>query len=144
MKLFFIFLSLLLTPEAFAHEEGEKKTEEIRILKTIDINDKSKAYIVAREDGHILGQPYQVEMRLNCEGKEMEVKDLPVQDSLSVCDIDPESLKVNNQKTAVAMKTKLADMNSYYDEVEKGNTLATVKCLKKTKILKFTLKNLCP
>ena len=56
------------------------------------------------------------------------MSELPIHDSLSVCDVDPESLKMNRKKTAVAMKTKMADMKTYYDQVEKGDRLAQVQC----------------
>lgn len=141
MKIFFAFLFCLLSPEVFAHEDSGS-LDEVRVLKTIDLNGKGKAHVVAREAGHILGQPYQIELRLNCKNSEGEVASLPVHDSMSVCDVDPESLKLNKNQSAIAMKTKVADMDRYYKEMEEDPN-AKVYCADKTKVIKFSLENLC-
>ena len=141
MKILLAFLLFWIAPEVFAHED-ENIPEEVRVLQTVDLKDSSKAYIVAREAGHILGQPFQVELRLNCKGEEKEVSLLPVHDSMSVCDIDPNSLKLNKNQTAIAMKTKMADMNRYYKDMEEDPT-AKVHCAEATKVIKFSLEKLC-
>ncbi len=145
MKHLFLSLSILLsTPVAFAHGDSSDQSEsDYRVLKTIEAG-QGKAFIVAREDGHLLGQPYQVELRLNCDASDQDVMNLPIKDSFSVCDMKPESLKINKSQTAIAMKTKMADLDSYYAQVEQGIAHPEVSCQEKTTIKKISLKNLCP
>ncbi|MCJ8277301.1 MAG: hypothetical protein HRT44_08235 [Bdellovibrionales bacterium] len=152
MKLLFVILLITLSPEVFANDHDHNHdhehnlndpNEEIRILQELNLAGGSTAYVVARQQGHILGQNYQVELRLNCSPEKKDIHDLPVHDSLSVCDVDPDSLKLNRKKTAVAMKSKMADMKTYYDQIEKGDRLAQVQCAKKTEVIKFSLSKLC-
>ncbi len=144
MKHLVVSLSILLSSSgALAHDHSSNPTD-YRVLKTIEAGGQGKAYIVARDEGHLVGQPFQVELRLNCEGDEKNILDLPIQDSFSVCDMKPESLKINRAQTAVAMKTKMADLDSFYAQVEKGEKHPQVMCQQKTTIKKLSLKNLCP
>ena len=135
MKFLLTLTIIFFFPEAFAHEEHNESSE-YRTLKEIQLKDGGQVYILAREDGHLLGQPYQVELRVRCHSQKEETIKLPIKDSFSVCDMSPESLKVNTKKTAVAMKVKMADINSYYEKVERGVASPEVDCAKPTTIKK--------
>jgi hypothetical protein len=141
-KLLCIAILSLSVASAYAHE-GHDDNYELRLLKTIELKDKQVVYLTVRDQGHVLGQPFIVETRVSCQGPVTEVSKLPVHDSYSVCDMQPESIKLNKQRTAVAMKSKSADINSYYSDIEKGVQRTEVRCRPKTEILKFTLQNLC-
>jgi hypothetical protein len=147
LKYLMLTLFILLYPDASkAHEEGgHELTEkhEFRVLKEFNVQG-GKAIILTHEGGHLMGQPFQVELRAQCDGAaSTELVDLPVKDSFSVCDLDPESLKINSRQTALAIKTKVADLKTYYDQVSDGIKEPELKCATKTQIKKFSLNNLC-
>jgi hypothetical protein len=141
MKIILTFIFLFLFPEVFAYGEFDSKNE-FRVLFQTQIS-QAQIYLIAREEGHLLGQPYQIELRVNCNGDKKEIMELKVKDSFSVCDMQPESVKINNKKTALAMKVKVANINDYYQDIEKGIKSPQVKCGLKTKIKKFSLLKLC-
>ena len=99
--------------------------------------------LIVREDGHLLGQPYQVELRANCASASSNPMKWPVQDSFSVCDLNPESARVNSQRTGVAIKTKLADHGNFEKQIELGVQSPQATCEEKTTIKKFSLRGLC-
>lgn len=136
-----VFLIFLLVPFV-AHTHGdESKETKIRVLEKVQAG-SSTLYLTAREDGHLLGRPFQTELRVSCvEGEEL--KEAKIQDSHSVCDLDPKSAVINKEKTAIAIKVKEADINAYQKAVENGESKAEVPCDKKTKILKFSLRDFC-
>ena len=136
------FLVIVYFPNALAGAE-HSSSEQVRILKEIKLEENKKAYIVVREAGHLLGQPYQVELRVQCDENKTKVLNLPVKDSYSVCDLKPESLKINLEKTALAMKVKTADLINYYDQVDRGIFNPKVRCQRQTSIEKFSLRKLC-
>lgn len=142
MKIILTLILIFFFPQAFAHDSSQKNVD-YRVLKELELQGASKAYIIAREDGHLLGQPFQVELRVQCHQEKVDVLKLKISDSFSVCDLSPESLKLNKAKTVIAMKAKMADLNTYYQDLEKGKASPEVKCGKATKIKKFSLKNLC-
>lgn len=128
-----------------AHEADKVNPEEfnLRLLKTIELEGGTVVYITARDQGHVLGQPFVIETRVSCKGRDEDLKRLKVHDSYSVCDMEPHSIVVNRQNTAVAMKSKAADIDSYYQSIAGGKTPSEVSCQEKTELLKFSLKNLC-
>lgn len=130
---------------ADGHHHGVKpiKQRDYRILKIITLEPDKKAYLIAREEGHLIGQPIQVELRESCGLIHKPVTQMPVLDSFSVCDIAPESFKLNSKKSAVAMKIKVADLDAYHNQVEKGIKSPEVKCAQDTRVRKFSLKKIC-
>ncbi len=146
MKHFILCIIVLSFEWALAHdhEAQEDISLEYRVLKEVSLSETQKVYLVAREDGHLLGQPYQIEVRVRCDGEKLDIIELPVKDSFSVCDMQPESVKINKAKTAMAMKVKVVDLKHYEDQLEAGQKSPDVRCHKKTEIKKFSLKKLCP
>jgi len=141
-KLFFLFLLIVYLPSAAA-DSHDSASKEFRVLKTIELEGEAQAFIVVREEGHLLGQPYQVELRMRCDSKDKEIMDLPIHDSYSVCDLSTTSLKINNQNSAIAMKVKNADLSHYNDQLDRGIASPEVLCQKETLIKKFSLRNIC-
>lgn len=141
MRVLLFISHILFTFNVYAHGD-EASSQEVRVLKEVNLK-KGKAYVVARKAGHLIGRPFQVEVRLDCEGSGQDVQSLKVQDSYSVCDLDPESLKINQAQTAIALKTKDADIETYNDRIAQGETNVDALCAKETKVLKFSLRNLC-
>lgn len=138
------FLILLYPDSSHAHEEGFelKAKHDYRVVYQTQI-DGALAQVLVHEGGHLVGQPFQVELRVQCPGDSSDIVSLPVKDSFSVCDLDPESVKMNKQKTALALKVKQADLTTYYDQISEGKQEPELKCAKKTSIKKFSLSNLC-
>ena len=133
------FLVLFYIPQAQAHESNKSNFRTIKELT----NDGTEVAVIVREDGHLLGQPYQVELRVNC-SKSKDALDLwPIQDSFSVCDLDPNSVKLNRQRDVIALKTKLSDFRNFNDQIELGISSPKAQCSKQTTIKKFQLKRLC-
>ncbi len=64
-------------------------------------------------------------------------------DSFSVCDIKPESVMMNVDQTAIAMKTKLVDMDDYNNQMASGTVDVKPNCAKATRVKIFSLENLC-
>jgi len=127
-----------------AHEEGYelKAKHDYRVVYQT-LLEGAVAKVLVHEGGHVVGQPFQVELRVQCPGRSADIVSLPVKDSFSACDIDPSTVKMNNQKTALAMKVKLADLKTYYDQISNGQKEPELKCSEKTVIKKFSLRNLC-
>ncbi len=145
LKVFFFTLCIYL-PHALAnaHDEAEGPSQEYRVLKQLALNSGIKAAVVVKEGGHLIGRPFQVELRVRCEGASSDVLQWPVHDSFSVCDMSPESVKVNRQMTAVALKAKVADLAHYDQQINDSASDPEVRCHKQTHIKKFSLKSLCP
>ena len=142
IKVVLVFMTFLFFPGAIA-QANDHENIEYRILHEYEISESESAYLVATENGHLLGQPFQVELRVRCGEAKGNIKDLPVKDSFSVCDLNPSSVKINNQKTALALQTKAADLNAYYDQVGEGVKSPEVSCESKTTVKKFSLRDLC-
>ena len=126
-------------------ENPTSTSEDFRILKKIRLSD-ARVWLIVREQGHLLGQPFHVELRVQCENLESESTtpmDLPIKDSFSVCDLDPSSVRVNSNNTALALKTKMADTNDYNKQVAAGVIDPKPKCDPATVIKMFSLRNLC-
>ena len=69
-----------------------------------------------------------------------DVLTFPVNDSFSVCALSPESLVINSSETAIAMKTKLVDMNDYSSQTLSVNFDSEPKCAKEPRSKLFPLK----
>lgn len=131
---------LLLIPGALAETQNDLTRV---LLKGKSIDGVSYA-VTAREKAHVLGQKFQVELRYDCSNNsQLSPEVLPVQDSFSVCDLSPQSLRENLSRTAIAVKTKRADINSYYDQLERKVQQPNLSCHKTTEIKKFSLQGLC-
>jgi hypothetical protein len=142
-RLVYFLICLLIAFPVSGHEHKDGDIHEVRVLKHLFLKDGKKAVVLVREGGHILGQPFQVEIRANCQTQETDYQKWPVQDSFSVCDLSPESVKVNQAQTAVALKTKRADTQKYDDQLSRGVSSPDLVCHEKTQIKKFSLKTLC-
>ncbi len=137
---FIIFcIGLTLLPSALA----KANDQDFRVLKEMALPREGKAVVLVREDGHLLGQPFQVELRVNCQTDQNNYLDWPVHDSFSVCDLDPESLKINSKKSAIALKTKMADHANFEQQLNLGLSSPQVKCEESTTVKKFSLNQLC-
>lgn len=141
-KKLFTFLMCIYIPSALA-EAHEGRVDSYRILKSWNIKD-NKIAVVATEQGHLLGQPYQIELRAQCGKQSSEVMQWEVVDSFSVCDISPDSLKMNSQGSALAMKTKMSDLKYFDEQMNSGVISPQTRCLRETSIKKFSLQKLCP
>lgn len=137
----FFLLTTLFALTAYADDENVSATT--RVLHTIPLENGTVAYVVVREGGHMVGQPFNLELRANCSSEKKDVKELEPVDAHSVCDLDPKSVVINKDKTAVAVKTKMADKDYYDKQVESGATEIKTRCSRKTKIVKFSLRTLC-
>jgi hypothetical protein len=120
-----------------------KTSHNVRLLKKIPMNDGKIVYLTVRDEGHVLGQNFVVQLRASCSGEVEDFSNLEIIDSLSVCNMKPESVKTNRQLTAVAFLSKTANINKYYDDLSSGKTEPKVDCNLKTEIQKFSLRKIC-
>ncbi len=135
-----IFFLCFYLPSALA----EASDQEYRVLKNLQDETGDAAAVVVREAGHLHGQPYQVELRVRCNNVSENPLQWSVRDSFSVCDLSPDSVKVNTQGSAVALKTKMADHANFEKQLELGISQPQIGCQSQTTIKKFSLRNLCP
>jgi hypothetical protein len=142
-KWLLIICLFFLTPMVAAHER-DSSSEAYRVLHRARLEQGGEAVLLVREAGHLLGQPFQVELRVQCQPSTEAPIHWPVSDSFSVCDLSPESVKVNRSHTALALKTKMADHDSYDQQIELGISQPRVTCQKATTVKKFSLRDLCP
>lgn len=134
------FLIILSFPVTLAAQSDQ----DFRILHEYK-SSTNQAFLIVREEPHRLGQPYQLELRVRCgDSTASDPLKLPIHDSFSACDIDPSSVKVNTSQTALALKTKMADVETYNDQVAQGIKSPILQCLNSTSVLKFSLQNICP
>lgn len=140
-----VILMLLLPDTLYSHDEVSKASEEYRQLYQYENQKNQKVVLLAREDGHLIGQPFQIELRVLCKTESAkEPNTWLIRDSFSVCDMDPQSIRMNKQQTAFAMKVKEVDLEDYNRQLEAGENHPEPRCHIKTQIKKFSLKNLCP
>ena len=165
------FLMSLFCPEAFAHEGAHddsssnsaphlaapnivapnivapniiaKTSHNVRLLKKIPMKDGKYVYLTVRDEGHVLGQNFVVQLRASCSGEVEDFSSLDIIDSLSVCNMKPESVKTNRDLTAVAFLSKTANINKYYEDLSNGKSDPKVDCNLKTEIQKFSLRKIC-
>jgi hypothetical protein len=117
--------------------------EPLRVLTSGSVNGQSYV-ITVREHSHVLGQKFQVELRYSCDQSLSDTAEsLPVQDSFSVCDLSPGSVTLGSSATALAVKTKAADLEGYYEQIAKGDQNPILICQAQTEVKKFSLKTLC-
>ena len=128
--------------------------QKYRVLKEF-AHSNASVWLVVREAGHVMGQPFQVELRVQCQSSSEEaskgevpnndanVMGFPVMDSFSVCDIKPDSVIINESQTAVAMMTKLVDMDDYNNQIASGDVDVKPRCAEATTVRTFSLDNLC-
>ncbi len=120
-----------------------KSSFNVRLLKKINLSDDQIVYLTVRDEGHVLGQNFVVQVRASCKGDIEDYSTLKVIDSISVCNMKPESVKTNKNLTAVAFLAKTANIDKYYEDIANGTADARVECNSKTEIQKFSLKNIC-
>ena len=139
IKLLITSTLALLASSAYAEPSN------IRVLHSGTSQNGYHYFITAREASHVLGQKFQVELRYSCDNSKHthEALEAPVQDSFSVCDLDPNSIKLNLQKSAMALKVKAAVLYSYYDQVGQGLESPILYCETKTQVRSFSLKQIC-
>ena len=122
------------------------ESETLRVLYQ-GIHNGTKFYVTAREDSHVLGQKFQVELRYQCQPQVQQdptdVTKIPVQDSFSVCDLAPDSVTINTSRTAVALKTKMANREHYYEQISDGQANPQLLCEARTEIKTFSLTKIC-
>lgn len=138
MKVLMSFLLLMTFPTDLRAQDSQ----EYRVLKYMK-KGSAHIYLMVREEHHRLGQPFQVELRVSCTGAVSNPLLLDIHDSLSVCDLDPNSSKINRTETALAIKTKMADLEAYNDQIASGQIHPHLSCLIDTEIKKFSLNGLC-
>lgn len=144
-----IILTLIATTfsfQAYAQDSMKivsMKDHDVMLLKTIKLDDNKVVYLTARDNGHVLGQKFLVQKRVSCNGEVENFSELEVLDSYSVCNMKPESITLNNKKNAVAMLSKSANVDQYYDDIEAGLSSPEISCNNNTEILKFSLKGIC-
>ncbi len=120
-----------------------KNSFNVRLLKKIPLAGGHFVYLTVRDEGHVLGQNFLVQLRASCKGEVDDFSSLKILDSISVCNLKPESVKTNKNLTALAFLSKSANINKYYEDISNGKTEPNVDCNAKTEILKFSLKNIC-
>ena len=153
--LFIIFLYEASSGRTYHSSQGghsdlhhsSQESQKYRVLKTF-AHSGASVWLIVREAGHMVGQPFQVELRVQCSSSSgsasnENIMNLPVNDSFSVCDLDPESVLINTDQTAMAMKTKSVDMNDYNRQTASGTVDIQPKCSVATTIKTFSLENLC-
>ncbi len=133
------------SPHGSSESSDEKK--EYRVLMEFS-HSNAHVWLIVREVGHMMGQPFQVELKVQCHPSSdtaptVDIMEVPVQDSFSVCNMDPESVVMNLEQTGIAMKTKSVDMNNYNNQVASGIVNIKPQCAKDTTIRVFSLENLC-
>ena len=121
--------------------------QEYRILREFTHSNAS-VWLIVREAGHMVGQPFQVELRVQCNSSsdgtsKVDIMGLPVKDSFSVCDLDPKSVLINLNQTGIALKTKSVDISDYNNQIASGTVDIEPKCAEATTIRQFSLENLC-
>lgn len=145
-KLTLTLLILCFTNQTYAEDSVEivsKKDHEVRLLRKMKFKDNQYVYVTARNNGHVLGQNLIVQTRVSCDGEAADFSELPILDSQSVCNMQPESIVMNKKKTAIAMWSKSANIEKYNDELAEGKTPSKVSCNEENEMLKFSLKSLC-
>lgn len=120
-----------------------KTSHNVRLLKKIPMQDGKFVYLTVRDEGHVLGQNFVVQLRASCSGEVEDFSSLDIIDSLSVCNMKPESVKTNRNLTAVAFLSKTANINKYYENISDGKSEPKVDCNLKTEIQKFSLRKIC-
>jgi hypothetical protein len=148
MKVFDTIIIIIISYALNAYAETQphiiqKSSHNVRLLKTIQISKNQYVYLTVRDEGHVLGQYFVVQLRANCSGAVKDFSKLEVLDSVSVCNMKPESVKTNRDMTAVAFLSKTANINKYYDDISNGVVEPKVDCNSKTEIQKFSLKKIC-
>ncbi|MEO0335762.1 MAG: hypothetical protein AAF202_05185 [Pseudomonadota bacterium] len=139
-----ILKSLILFTFALgASQSANAENKNVRVLRAGEVNGY-RYLLTAEEHSHVLGQKFQVQLRYSCSTQASDQpENLPVQDSFSVCDLSPSSVKVNKSKTAIGIKTKAADREHYYEQVSQGITSPKLYCKSETEVRKFSLKRIC-
>ncbi len=121
----------------------DQTTHKVRLLKKINLIDDQFVYLTVRDEGHVLGQNFIVQLRASCNGESDDFTKLKVLDSFSVCNLKPESVKINRKSTAIAFLSKTANINKYYEDLADGKVDPKVDCNASIEIQKFSLKNIC-
>ena len=130
-------------PNLIAPNIIAKTSHNVRLLKKIPMKDGNYVYLTVRDEGHVLGQNFVVQLRASCSGEVEDFSSLDIIDSLSVCNMKPESVKTNRDLTAVAFLSKTANINKYYEDLSSGKSKPKVDCNLKTEIQKFSLRKIC-
>ena len=143
MQNVFFIVTLFFSQSVLAEHDHEfQKGDKYRVLKEISLPENHRAVIMVHEGGHILGQPFQVELRVACQGQD-KIENFVVRDSFSTCDLSPDSIRINNQKTAMALKVKNADITFYNQQISNGIPSPVLRCARATQVKKFSLRDLC-
>jgi len=143
-KTILTLIAIAFSFQSYAENITISKTDHnVMLLKTIKLDDNKVIYLTARNNGHVLGQKFIIQKRVSCSGAVKDFSELEVLDSYSVCNMKPESITLNNKETAVAMLSKSANIDQYYDDIESGISSPEISCSKNTEILKFSLKDTC-
>ena len=140
-----IFLAIFVLALPVQGEEVAR-LRSVHTLETLEYDvggDVGKLFVTIRKDGHLLGKPFNVELRPQCGQKKSAVADLRVVDMESACRLDKESLSwdPNLKKLSLRMWDVAAQDHSL--KVLSQQSTQSIPCEGNAKTFVFDLSNLC-
>ena len=143
ISLFFAFF-LALGCASAQEEEGFLKSENIKAQYNFSLNEnRGSVVVVVRDDNHLAGQEFLVELRPNCGAENVNVNDLEALDVESACKVDVDSIAINPEKSEISVKVWGVDTKAYRKSANQQLAKATPKCSGVAKTVKFPLSRFC-
>lgn len=137
-----LFLLFTMPEKAHAHSP---RAEHIVTMKDFAVpNPANKVFVLIRKDGKMINRPFVLELRALCGASETSPwSDLEVNDSESLCGVDPKSIAYDPESNEIRVEyfEPDTDFNARKpsDKAGKGKQ----HCLKERKTLRLPVVRLC-
>lgn len=147
-----LIFSLLMIQGSQAHEDEftyNPSAENLISVQSLRVDNQiGDVFVIVRNDGHLLGHPYIIELRPNCGGVEKDWKKLKVADSQSACFVMKGTESVDPSNKTLSLKIYEANsvmMNvASMTEPVQGKALdVKPQCSPTATVFTFQLKNFC-
>lgn len=142
---------------AFAMSEGRLQKSVTLYHGQFEVPEgKGTVHVIIREDGHVYGQPYVVELRPDCgvggrslefsggTSKPADVSQLHVKDAYSSCGLPPaQAISLTEDSTQLRLNIFELDSLAIQKAVDRNQSVQTPPCKSQSKEVLIDLKRFC-
>lgn len=136
-----VLISILLSGLQVSLADGDPKIYAHKIFK--DVAAFGDVHIMVHSNGHLIGNPYIIEVIPDCQKTGLNWRRLPVKASESTCQVDRNGIELDRARQEVSVRVFKMDREKFQKDLMSDPTKAQARCLKESSVLKFILKDLC-
>lgn len=108
-----------------------------------NVGDRGDVHVLIHADGHLIGNPFTIHIRPDCDHKGFNWRKLNIKAAESACFVDKSAIELNRATGEIFVKILEMDRADFQKQLMKSPTTARPKCLDDHTVIKFDVKELC-